>query len=201
MEFLRQTLAVRVTKKYQDEVEFSNGEKLFLDVSFNPEHHVTISGEVVALPRGEWCKDTRGRWMKQELELGDHVYFNYLTVDEDNLVTGEKDVYLVELENVFCKITSDGITPVAGHVLIEPKAQLEKVGSIWVGKPEPSENEGFVRHIGVPYKDEDDLGLVNGDLVYFHDRFAFLNKIEDVDYYVMKQEDIEGKIESVGGAT
>ena len=101
MEMIGQRVAVKVSKKYNDEVEFSSGEKLYLDVSWNPEHHVTICGEVVALPRGEWCKSTRGEWIKQELQIGDLAYFNYLTVDKENLVTGERDVYLVDLEECF----------------------------------------------------------------------------------------------------
>ena len=75
MEMIGQRVAVKVSKKYNDEVEFSSGEKLYLDVSWNPEHHVTICGEVVALPRGEWCKNTRGEWIKQELQIGDLAYF------------------------------------------------------------------------------------------------------------------------------
>ena len=76
MDMIGQKIAVKITKKYNDEVEFSTG-KLYLDVTWNPEQHVTICGEVVALPRGKWCKNTRGDFLKQELEVGDIAYFNY----------------------------------------------------------------------------------------------------------------------------
>ena len=194
MEMIGQRIAVKVPKKYQDEVVFQNGEKLYVDVTWNPEQHVTISGEVVALPSGEWCKNTRGEWLKQELQVGDLAYFNYLTVDKENLVTGERDVYLVDLESVFCYVRSGSITAVSNHVLIEPRVIEEKVGSIYVGVPKKSEEEGYVRHIGSPIKDREDLGLVSGDMVRFHERNAFLNKIEDVEYYVMKQDDLLGKV-------
>jgi len=189
-----QKIAVKVSKKYNDEVEFSTGEKLFMDVTWNPEHHVTICGEVVALPRGEWCKNTRGEWIKKELLIGDLVYFNYLTVDKENLVTGERDVYLVDLEECFCYVRGGNLTAISNHVLIEPFMIEDKIGSIYVGVPKKSETEGYVRHIGEPLKGEDELGLNSGDLVRFHERNSFLNKIEGVEYYVMKQQDLLGQI-------
>ena len=176
MEMIGQRVAVKVSNKYNDEVEFSSGEKLYLDVSWNPEHHVTICGEVVALPRGEWCKSTRGEWIKQELQIGDLAYFNYLTVDKENLVTGERDVYLVDLEECFCFVRGGDLTAIANHVLIEPHMIEEKIGSIYVGVPTKSEEE-VVRFISTPLKGKDELGLVNGDKVRFHES-AFLNKIE-----------------------
>ena len=197
MNMIGQRIAVKVSKKYNDEVEFSSGEKLFLDVTWNPEHHVTICGEVVALPRVEWCKNTKGDWIKQELQVGDLVYFNYLTVDTENLVTGERDVYLVDLEECFGFVRSESLTAISNHVLVEPEVIEEKVGSIYVGVPKKSETEGYVRHISTPLKNKDELGLISGDKVRFHERNSFLNKIEGVEYYVMKQDDLFGKI--IGG--
>lgn len=188
-----QKIAVKITKKYNDEVEFSTG-KLYLDVTWSPEQHVTICGSVVALPRGEWCKNTRGDFLKQELEIGDKVYFNYLTVQEDNLVFGEKDIYLVDLEECFCFLRGGSLTAISNHVLIEPILIEEKIGSIYIGVPTRSEEEGNLRFIGTPVKGQDKLGLINGDTVRFHERNAFLNTIEGIDYYVMKQDDILGKI-------
>ena len=193
MDMIGQKIAVKITKKYNDEVEFSTG-KLYLDVTWSPEEHVTICGSVVALPRGEWCKNTRGQFLKQELQLDDLVYFNYLTVQEDNLVFGEKDIYLVDLEECFCFLRGGVLTAISNHVLIEPIMIEEKIGSIYVGVPTRSEEEGNLRFIGTPVKGQDKLGLINGDTVRFHERNAFLNTIEGKDYYVMKQDDILGKI-------
>ena len=193
MDMIGQKIAVKITKKYNDEVEFSTG-KLYLDVTWNPEQHVTICGEVVALPRGKWCKNTRGDFLKQELEVGDIAYFNYLTVQEDNLVFGEKDIYLVDLEECFCYLRGGNLTAISNHVLVSPLMTEEMVGLIYIGVPTRSEEEGHVRFIGTPTKGFDDLGLTSGDMVRFHERNSFLNTIEDVDYYVMKQDDILGKI-------
>lgn len=193
MDMIGQKIAVKITKKYNDEVEFSTG-KLYLDVTWSPEEHVTICGSVVALPRGEWCKNTRGQFLKQELQLDDLVYFNYLTVQEDNLVFGEKDIYLVDLEECFCFLRGGVLTAISNHVLIEPIMIEEKIGSIYVGVPTRSEVEGNLCFIGAPTLGEDKLSLISGDTVRFHERNAFLNTIEGKDYYVMKQDDILGKI-------
>ena len=152
MNMIGSKIAVRVSKKYNDEVTFGNGDKLYLDVTFNPEHHVTICGEVVALPRGKWCKDTRGDFLAQELVVGDKVYFNYLTVDKDNLIFGEDDIYTCSLEDVFCKVDGTGITAISNHVLIEPEMTDEMIGSIYLGQPKMSETEGYVRFVSTPKK-------------------------------------------------
>ena len=194
MQMIGQRLAVKVEKKYQDTIEFSNGQKLYLDVTWKPEHHVTICGEVVALPNRKWCKNTAGDYMKQELEMGDKIYFNYLTVDKDNLITGERNVYLLDLEMVFCYVRGKSITAVSNHVLIEPKVNEKKIGSIYVQQPKRSEEEGYVRHIGEPLKGKDRVLVSAGDLVRFPERCSFLNVIEGKEFYVMKQEDLLGKL-------
>ena len=198
MNMIGSKIAVKVSKKYNDEVTFGNGDKLYLDVTFNPEHHVTICGEVVALPRGKWCKDTRGDLLAQELEVGDKVYFNYLTVDKENLIFGENDIYTCNLEDCFCKVDGTGITAISNHVLIEPDMKDEMIGSFYVGQPKMSETEGYVRFVSTPKKNKDEL-LTPGDLVMFHERNAFLNTIEEIKFYIMKQEDVFGKIEEHSG--
>ena len=62
------------------------------------------------------------------------------------------------------------------------------------------ETEGYVRFVSTPLKGKDDLGLKNGDHVKFHEMFAFLNTIEDIKFYVMRQTDVMGKIEYSGRA-
>ena len=200
MNMIGQKIAVRVTEKYNDKVTFGNGDVIYLDVTFNPGHHVTICGEVVALPKGEWCKNTNGDLMKQELQVGDKVYFNYLTVDKDNLIFGEDNIYNCDLEACFCVVRADGITAISNHVLIEPHMTEQMVGSIYLGEPKRSEEEGYVRFVSQPYKDQDDLGLRSGDHVRFHERCAFLNTIEDNKYYIMQRGDVMGKIINSGRA-
>jgi len=198
MNMIGSKIAVRVSKKYNDEVTFGNGDKLYLDVTFNPEHHVTICGEVVALPRGKWCKDTRGDFLAQELVVGDKVYFNYLTVDKDNLIFGEDDIYTCSLEDVFCKVDGTGITAISNHVLIEPEMTDEMIGSIYLGQPKMSETEGYVRFVSTPKKNKEEL-LTPGDHVMFHERYAFLNTIEEIKFYIMRQDDVLGKIKEHSG--
>ena len=201
MNMIGQKIAVRVSEKYNDEVTFNNGSKLYLDVTFNPEHHVTICGEVVALPRGEWCANTHGDLMAQELQIGDIVYFNYLTVDKENLIFGEDDIYTAQLEDCFCYVRSDGISAISNYILVEPHETAEMHGSIYLGEPKMSEEEGYVRFISKPLKDKEDLGLVPGDHIRFHERYAFLNTIEGKKFYIMRQDDVMGKIiENIGRA-
>ena len=101
---------------------------------------------------------------------------------------------------LFCFVRGGDLTAIANHVLIEPHMIEEKIGSIYVGVPTKSEEEGYVRFISTPLKGKDELGLVNGDKVRFHERSAFLNKIEGVEYYVMRQDDLLGRLVDGGTA-
>lgn len=199
MQMIGQTVVVRVDKKYQDEIDLGNGNKLFLDTTYQPEHHVTICGEVVALPNTTWCKTTDGTFIRNDLYVGDLVYFNYLTVDPTNLLEGEENLYTVDLEMIFCFVRDGRITATANYALIEPKENIEKKGSIYLSTPKLSKNMGYIEHLSTPKKNFEKTGLLPGDEVWFHERFAFENEIEDKKYYVMQQTVIEGKIYEDGG--
>lgn len=194
-----QTVVVRVDKKYQDEVDIGNGKTLFIDVSYTPEHYVTIKGEVVAIPNSKWCKKTDGSFIRNDLYVGDTVYFNYLTVDPTNLIEGEEDLYTLDLEMIFCFVRGGRLTATSNYALIEPKENIEKKGSIYLSAPKLSKNLGFVKYLSTPKKNFEKTGLLPGDEVWFHEMYAFENEIEEKKYYVMEQTVIEGKIFEDGG--
>ena len=199
MQMIGQTVVVRVDKKYQDEVDLGNGNKLYLDVTYTPEQHVTIKGEVVAIPNNKWCRTTDGSSVRNDLYVGDLVYFNYLTVDSTNLIEGEENLYTVDLEMIFCFVRDGKITATANHALIKPRENIEKKGSIYLSTPKLSKNIGYVKYLSTPKKNFEKTGLLPGDEVWFHEMYAFENEIEDKKYYVMHQTVIEGKIYSDGG--
>lgn len=199
MQMIGQTVVVRVEKTYQDEIDLGNGNKLFLDTSYTPEQHVTICGEVVALPNRTWCKTTNGTFVRNDLKVGDLVYFNYLTVDPTNLIEDEEDLYTVDLEMIFCFVRDGHITATANYALIKPKENATKQGSLYLSTPKLSKNIGYIRYISTPKKNFENTGLDYGDEVWFHERYAFENEIEGKKYYVMDQNIIEGKIYDDGG--
>jgi co-chaperonin GroES (HSP10) len=198
-----QRVVVRVDKKYQDEIDIGNGQKLYLDPSWKPEEHVTICGEVVAIPNSKWCKTFTGDFIENELYVGDLIYFNYLTVDPTNLIPGEKNLYTVDLEMIFCYVRGGRITATSNHALIKPiRIKQPMRGKIYLSTPNSgvSKNRGVVKYLSPPKKNSEKPEIARGDEVWFHERNAFENEIEGKKYYVMQQDIIEGKIyEAVDG--
>tara|TARA_R100000458_G_C8260563_1_gene236107 strand:- start:343 stop:963 length:621 start_codon:yes stop_codon:yes gene_type:complete len=205
MKMIGQRVVVRVDKKYQDEIDIGNGKVLYIDPSWKPEEHVTICGEVVAIPNSTWCRTLVGEQIKNELYVGDKIYFNYLTVDPTNLIPEEENLYTVDLEMVFCYVRGGRITATSNHALIKPLKKKESMkGKIYLSTPNSgvSKNRGIVKYLSTPKKNSEKPDLMRGDEVWFHERFAFENEIEGKKYYVMQQDVIDGKIyEAVDGGT
>jgi len=51
MDTPKDIVLVSVKQKYNNEIEISDGQVIWLDTSFKPMHHVSICGIVEALPR------------------------------------------------------------------------------------------------------------------------------------------------------
>ena len=199
MQMIGQRVVVKVEKKYNDTIELSNGNKLYLDVTYNPEQHVVICGEVVATPNTKWCKRTDGHYIRQELNIGDKIYFNYLTVGNENKINDEDNCYMLNLEMVFCYVRNGKITATSNHVLVQPKPKEKKIGSIYVPESGNDEINGILRYIGTPKKNFEKPDVVPGCLVAFEETYAFENEIEGEKYYVMQQDDLLGLIVEIGG--
>lgn len=201
MRMIGQRVVVEVEKDYQDTIELDSGVTLYQDVTYNPTEHVTIEGRVVAAPIGKYVKRMDGKWIKNEIKVGDYIWFNYLTVDPTNLVEGTKQCYMLDLEQVFCYMRGGTLTATSNHTLVEPYKNKSKIGNILVpGVAKYSQNQGTVRYVSDPLKNFEKSELEPGDLVWFHERYAFKNNINGDDYYVMQTHHIEGKITEVGRA-
>lgn len=72
-------LLVEITNKYEDQITFKSGVKLFIDPSFNPNFHATSEGIVHSVP-----KVLRGpnAGEKMKIRPGDTVIFSYKAVGD-----------------------------------------------------------------------------------------------------------------------
>lgn len=81
-------ILVEVTSKYDDELHFQSGVKLFIDPSFNPNFHATIEGIVHSVPRVM----RSNKDIDQIVRPGDTVLFSYKTVG-DTSFRGNTDLF------------------------------------------------------------------------------------------------------------
>jgi hypothetical protein len=71
-------ILVEVTSKYDDEIHFQSGVKLYIDPSFNPNFHATIEGIVHSVPR----RMRVNSGIEPIVRPGDTVLFSYKTVGD-----------------------------------------------------------------------------------------------------------------------
>lgn len=201
------TVIVEVGKSLEDTVTFG-GMTLHIDPEFNPTHHARIYGRVVAIPAGN-IYDFNGNQIHEEVRVGDLVYFHYLTTsDESNCIYG--NYYRVPYCWIFCTIRDGFILPVGGWTLcdqvVEEKfdevevdgakisAVLSESGLVVSLNKKSSVKYATLAHIGKPFVGVDELGIKSGDKIILAKNSNFVNKIEGIDYYTVRQEDILGKV-------
>lgn len=162
-----------------------------------------------AIPAGK-CFNEEGFEIEQEVQVGDKVYFHYLvTSDENNCVYGNS--YKVPYYWIFCVVRNGNILPVGGWTLcsqvVEQEDEFESVevggrtmqatlsGSGLVTSIEKKKSVKFAKlsYIGKPLLNHKELDVSQGDTVVLAKNSNFINKIEGVDYFTVRQSDIFGR--------
>lgn len=198
MKTTKDIVLISTPQKYNDRIEISGGTVLWLDTSFRPQHHVSISGIVEAVPGLLSPSHYAHSKSTMDLQVGDKVYFNYLTIHPENLVWhNDQEYYQVEYFNIFCYIRDAQMHMTNDWCFVEP---LESESGSYYGKtsiiiPEAYRNKpnykvGKLRHIGKPLKGEPELEATAGDYVIYRKNSDFANEVEGEVMYTMKQKDL-----------
>lgn len=176
-------------------IKLKNGSELYLDLSFEPEKHSTVTGEVWGLPShlsycGKPNKDMP--WKTQmEVRMHDKVIIYYLSVVnalkkqyQRYILEGNDRYIFVPYESIYAVVRGEDIIPVNGYVLIEPtedpsiteeRERLNKIGLAFIVTERRLSNHvtyGRVKYVGTPnqeYVDADHsdegVDVAVGDIV------------------------------------
>ncbi|MGD0342765.1 MAG: hypothetical protein ABSA76_13765 [Bacteroidales bacterium] len=158
-----------------DSIKLRNGFELYVDNTFEPEKHATVTGEIYGIPDYLYYSGMPniGLPWKTELEvqMGDHVIMYYLSVlnalnvDKQNyLIEGNDKYVFIPYQNIFAVVREKTIIPINGYNLIEPsedpdilrqRGRMESIGMIYARLKEKSNTNvvyGIVRYVGKPNK-------------------------------------------------
>lgn len=211
----KNSVLVELEKISDDEYSFASGVKLLLNTTYQPEHHQRIYGTCVAIPdllsKGDMVKfdDEECRFVDSivpEVQIGDRVYFTYVTVNKSNLLEYEGKCYCnINYSAILCVVRDGVVIPIGGNILCDEYygkdatftevdgtkvfGEVSKSGLITTIIQKPSSKHGVVRITGTPLKG-DDIEVSYGDVVMFPDRFGMKNNIEGKDYLFLKYWDI-----------
>jgi len=182
---------VELEKTINDSITMSNGKELFIDTRFEGgefNNRVT-EGPVVAVP---FKYDTG-------VKEGDTLYFHHLVVmNEGQVLTGEDNTYIVCYDPDFAvnnqaiayKCQEDGkIRCLAGWCLLEAVEEEEDENGLIevVSLKEKLPTTGKVSYM---CKEAEYLGIQPGDVVGFKENRDYRIKIDGVEYYRTRAEDL-----------
>ena len=180
--------------KVNDSIKLKNGTDLYVDTTFEPEKHITVTGEVFGIPSRLYYSGIPNKGMPWktpiEIKLGDRVVMYYLAVQNcfrkemfRAIVEGEDRYIFIQYHNIYAIVRDGVLMPINGYVLVEPcenpewnftRERLNKLGLAAVKLNEKSNVDvvyGIVRYFGRPNdaytdgKSDDGVGVNYGDIV------------------------------------
>lgn len=172
-------IIVEIEKKFNDEQK-----GFYIDTSYRPEHHVVITGKVVAVPK-RIPKEFDKPGYYNTVEVGDKLYFHYLVVLDPDCYLFD-NLYIVDLFQALATVKPNGkVLPVGEHILIEPKEEEIKHDTLIIPDvaKKVSLNKGRVFS-------SNDPEIPNGSIVGFEEHGKFENEIEGHTLYVMYNNNI-----------
>lgn len=202
---------ISIAKKYNDEVVFSSGVKLYMETKTDHQEKVATKGVVTFVPETVFY-DNDTKWKDGEdcgLKVGDIVYIRYDVVADSNLsestrehanaITfledGEvKTEWFCNLEQIFA-VERDGMQMMGDYVLVKSKETVtEKIGLIIMPEMlQKTENKNMAVVVNAGNK----KGLREGDTVVTQLRYAGKYNLSGIfgdDVHVVDSKRIEAKI-------
>jgi co-chaperonin GroES (HSP10) len=180
---------VELKKKLHDTITTDSGLELYIDNRFKEFENRVTEGPVVAVP----FKYNTG------VEVGDTLYFHHLVVLNEGQILTEKDnTYIVRYDPEFAvnnqaiayKSQKDGeIRCLAGWCLLEAIEEEEDDNGIIevVSLKEKLPTTGKVAYM---CDEAEYLGIEPGDIVGFKENRDYRIKIDGVEYYRTRAEDL-----------
>ena len=184
------SFVIHLPKRVNDTISLSNGLELYVDTRFNEFEYRVNEGEVISVP---FKYDT-------PVQVGDTLYFHHLVVMNDGQVLADlKDHYLVKFspsiatnnQSIGYKSKDTGLFhPLNKWSVLapyeEPKVKMSEIIDV-VEFNEPPVTKGVVAF------DSDELseiGVKKGDVVGFKKNHDYRFKIDGIEYYRTRVEDL-----------
>jgi co-chaperonin GroES (HSP10) len=172
-------IIVSVEKRFNDETKSG----LYVETSFKPEHHVVISGQVIATAK-RLPKEFTASGFYDTVEVGDRLYFHYLVVLDPDCHLGE-DRYIVDYFQALATVRNDKVYAVGEHILIEPMEEEVTHSTLII--PEMSKKREL--NCGRVFASNDPT-IPEGSIVEFDAHGKFENEIEGHRLFVMYNSNI-----------
>ncbi|MCK4823444.1 hypothetical protein KA005_47270 [bacterium] len=186
-----------------DHIKMKDGGQLYVDTTFEPEKHVTVTGTVKAIPSHLRFNPNDPNMMPwetdMELQIGDRVIMHYLAVvncfrKEIKKYWAEKGrrFVFIQYRSVYCMIRNGDIIPINGYCLVEPipdryiqslHERADTAGLILAGMNEKNNKRvvyGKVAYTGKPNKRYFDTIYTDNEVNISPGDEVVMRKISDI---------------------
>lgn len=193
---------VRLDKE-NDSIKLKSGFELYIDNTYDPEKHATVSGTVCGLPSKlkYTGKPNQGMpWLTDmELQEGDKVIAYYLAIvnalkpEQQKFFIKDKERFVfIPYSSIFVAVRGEKIIPINGYCLIEPcedpfisetKERLKKIGLELVTLNQKSNTNvtfGIIRYVGKPNREYVDEGNTDEGVNVKEGDKVVLRRISDI---------------------
>ena len=178
---------VELEKEEENTVVLDNGQKIWLDTSYDRYVNARQYGIV------KMSSININKRVKDNLTLleGDKVYFHHHVIDERMASQfGGENIYKVHYDQIYCYVRDGKITMTQDYVFVKPIQTENKIKNIYVESKE-STKKGIVAHTNKFSKQE---GFGVGDEIVFIKNANYDMVIEGERLFRMKNNEILCKI-------
>lgn len=200
---------IKLDKAFQDEITTPGGLKLYMDTHYSPEWNTTVTGTIVSLPnRLSKRPELRGKVI--EGAEGEEVIISYMVVYDmeqrendtpvhNNLFYYNGEYYWkCDTFAVLGFIRGEQLIPAQGYVFLEAveEPKEERIGLIWMPEStvkEQPKGKGKVIGVGANKTTDPKLGIQEGDVVRFADKFAQKYEVRGRKFLILDQSKILAK--------
>lgn len=185
-------MLIRATRR-NDEYEFKNGKKIFIDITYEEEKHAATECEVVSAPDKLFYSTDKNRRHRStnfdtdvEIQRGDKVFIHYLATitaiqDKKSITDDQGSIYyFIKYHDLFAATRGEEVIMLNGYIAVEPvKDENYQLDGIIIVpdslRQKNSERIGRVKFVGsklrgyqfTPNSCDDNYDVNPGDLIAY----------------------------------
>lgn len=172
------------------------------DSSINLMNYITITGEVVSIPKKVETSEYDNGYSTKDIRIGDTAIFSYYVVGDLYIVENEhrhknlvyyqgQQLFKASIENIFGVIRNGEIIMINGYVMIDDFTPSKLILPSYL-KSLITASRSKLLYIGNPKENEESVTAKQNDNVYFNPYIVQRYNIGDKKFCIIRQDQILG---------
>lgn len=172
------------------------------DATINLMDYITITGEVVSIPKKIETSEYDKGYSAKDIQVGDTAIFSYYVVGDLSIKDGEhfhknlvffegQQLFKASIEDIFGVIRNGEIIMINGYVMIDNFSSSKILMPSYL-KNLISASRSTLLYIGNPKENETPITAKPNDTIYFNPNIVQRYNINDQKFCIIRQDQILG---------